>query len=189
MKSNTSIHRVAQPGDIFILLVPSAQELHLLRQWQEELQTRYGGKPVSHIHITSQRFTPLQQDLEKTCIDKLNEDLQNLHSFPVFTDMLTQFYAPYWDTKVLRWRIQETNAYAAFRDILDNILLNINCPSHFDRQRYATCTALNMDHEVDLESNPPGRLFPALLFTARKLLISQLVDKNDFEIIETINLR
>ena len=37
-------HRIAQPGDIFILLVPPAQELHLLRQWQTELRARFGGR-------------------------------------------------------------------------------------------------------------------------------------------------
>ena len=187
MKSPTI--RIAQPGDIFILLVPSAQELHLLRQWQAELHTRYGGTPVNHLHITSQRFTPWQGQLQKACINLLNSELQNLPSFPVFTDRIIQFYARYWETLVLRWRVQETEQYSHFRDILDRILVEIDCPSHFDRQRPASCGALTLNSRVDLEAKPPNRRFPAHLFMAQELLLSQLVDKNTFEIIETIKLK
>jgi hypothetical protein len=182
-------HRVAQPGDIFILLVPPAQELHQLRQWQAELQARYGGEPVSHIHVTSQRFTPHQGQLEERCVEQVISDLQGIPSFSLNTDMLVHFYAPYWNTNVLRWRVQETSAYAEFRDILDETLLKIDCPSHFNRQRHATCTLLNLDHEVDLKDNPPNRQYPAHLFTAREVLISQLVENDDFHILETVRLK
>jgi hypothetical protein len=180
--------RIAQPGDIFILLVPSAQELHLLRQWQADLQIRYGGKTVKHLHITSQRFTPHQDLLEESSLELLKNELQNLQPFPVFTDKLIQFYARYWDTLVLRWRVQGTDAYTRFRKVLDQTLEMIQCPSHFDRQRHASCGALNLDVGSDLEVNPPLRKFPAYLFTARDLLISKLVGDNEFEIIETIKL-
>jgi hypothetical protein len=182
-------HRIAQPGDIFILLGPSAQELHLLRQWQADLQTRYGGKLVNHIHITSQRFTPQQRLLEESCVELLKNELQNLQSFPIFTDKLIQFYARYWDTLVLRWRVQETDTYTKFRDVLDQTLEIVQCPSHFDRQRHASCGALNLDVRSDLENNPPVRNYPAYLFTARELLISKLIGDNEFEIIETIGLK
>jgi hypothetical protein len=181
-------HRIAQPGDIFILLVPSAQELHLLRQWQTELQARFGGQMVNHLHITSQRFTPRDGQLEGSCIQPIKDALGTIKSFPVFSDMLIQFCALYWGTHVLRWRVQETDAYKDFRTILDLTLSRVNCPSHFDRLRHASCTALNLAEKVDLEGNPPGRKFPALLFTARALLVSQLVGGNEFNIIESITL-
>ena len=180
--------RVAKPGDVFILLVPSAQELHLLHQWQLELQARYGGQIVNHIHITSQRFTPRLGVLERSCIQYLKEVLESIPSFPIITDMVIQFFAYYWDTHVLRWRVQETDAYTKFRDVLDMTLTKIDCPPHFDRLRYTSCTALNLNGEVDQEPHPPTRTLPADLFTARDLLISQLVGSNEFKIIETITL-
>jgi hypothetical protein len=118
----------------------------------------------------------------------LKGELQSIPAFPVFTDRVIQFFAPYWGTHVLRWRIQETYAYAKFRDTLDLTLTKIDCPSHFDRLRHASCTALNLEEKVALEVNPTGRTFPTLLFTARELLVSQLVGDNDFKIIETISL-
>ncbi len=189
LNMTSSNRRIAQPGDIFLLLVPSAQELHLLRQWQAELQDRYGGWIVDHVHVTSQRFTPRQDQHAEPCIDPLIEELQKLKTFPIFTDMLIQFYSPFGGTHVLRWRVKETDYYAEFRDKLDNILLKINCPSHFDRLRHATCTALNLEHKVELTAKTPGRIFPAHLFNAREILISQLTDKNNFNILETIILK
>jgi len=63
--------RKAQPGDFFILLVPSAQELHHLRRWQSELQAQYGGQKVDFLHITCQRFTPHNGQSEESCIKSL----------------------------------------------------------------------------------------------------------------------
>jgi len=180
--------RVAHPGDIFMLLVPTAQELHQLRQWQTALQARYGGSVVDHIHITCQRFTPQDHKLAVECIEKLQTDLKSTPVFQLYTDELVQFFAPYWGIQVLRWQVQETTAYGKFRDQLDMTLSQINCPSHFNRMLHATCTAINLPSAGSIESNPLPWQFPAPLFKARELLISQLVSGEQFTILETIIL-
>jgi hypothetical protein len=182
-------HRTAQPGDIFLLLVPSAQELHQLRQWQYKFRERYGGQPVEFIHITCQRFSPGPYSLEVPCIEQLKNDIQNSQPFKINTDRLIQFYAPYWQRYVLRWRVQETISYSQFRDRLNTILIKTGCLSHFDRHRHATCPILNLGGKIDLEFNPPKTTFPTELFTAKHLWVSKLQNDNRFEILEEITLQ
>ena len=181
--------RTAQSGDIFLLLVPPAQELHQLRQWQHEFSERYGGQPVEFIHITCQRFSQDADRLEIPCIEHITNDLQNTRSFKISTDRLIQFYAPYWQKYVLRWRVQETELFSQFRDRLNTILNKTNCQSHFDRQRHATCTFLNLGEKIDLEFNPPKISLPTILFTAKFLWVSKLQDNDNFEIVEKITLQ
>jgi hypothetical protein len=181
-------HLVAQPGDIFLLLVPSNNEKQRLRQRQADLQARYGGEPVAFPHITCQRFTPPEGQFPEACIASLKGELKAQPQFTIFTDKLIQFHAPYWGTQVLRWRVQESEEYAGFRELLDAALSKLKCSSHFKRQRHATCTALDLEDVVDLESNPAEGAFPAPLFIAREMLVSKLVDGNQFQILDNIYL-
>jgi len=141
--------RKAQPGDLFILLVPSAQELHHLRRWQSELQAQYGGQKVDFLHITCQRFTPHNGQSEESCIKSLKNYLNDSQSFTIFTDKIIHFYAPYWEKMVLRWRVQDTGEFKLFRSRLAAVLSKNNCHSHFNRIRYASCTILNLDEMID----------------------------------------
>ncbi len=180
--------RVAQPGDIFILLVPSAQELHRLQQWQSDLQSIYGGHPVNHIHITCQRFSPMAGQPDQFCTAELKSKLHRLQAFNILTDQFIQFRAPYWQTYVLRWRVQETPEFADFRHQLDELLTEIDCPSHFNRDRHASCTALNLSRRVSIDKNLSKNNFPIQLFSAKKLIISQLRANHQFKILENIQL-
>ena len=184
----TPNHRLAQTGDIFILLVPVAQDLQLLRQKQAELQAQCSGQIVDHVHITCQRFTLNHEQIAATCIATLAKQIGAFAPFPVFSDGLVQFRAPYWQTHVLRWRIQETEAWKSFRQFLDQSLAKHDCPSHFSRQRHSTCTTLSLDAKVNPENYANKISFPFRLFTAREVVISQLTDDNCFAVLETIEL-
>jgi len=183
-----SQQRIAQPGDIFILLVPTAQELHLIQQWQSDLAARYGGQAVANPHITCQRFSLDLAQSKSDCVAKLKTELQTIPRFPLYTDRLIQFYAPYWQTMVLRWRVQVTRPFAAFRDKLDRALTWLGCPSHFNRVRHPSCSAINLETAVDLHVNPGRGDYPKPLFTARECLISALQEGGQFAILETIQL-
>jgi hypothetical protein len=184
----SSSKRVAQIGDIFILLVPTAQELQQLRKYQSELQLHIAGEIVDHIHITCQRFS-LRDDQEiEDCLTPLKTVLNVHRPFPIYTDRIIQFEAPYHQHYVVRWRIKATKAWVNFRDSLDAVLNRIDCPSHFHRRRYASCTALNTRSRVDID---PGRLeyqFPHFLFNAQNIVISQLQRDNKFGTICNISL-
>jgi len=184
----SSPKRVAQIGDIFVLLVPSAQELQQLRKYQSELQSHYGGEIVDHIHITCQRFA-LRGDQEiEDCLSPLKKVLKVHIPFPIFTDKLIQFEAPYHQQYVVRWRIKGTKSWKNFRDSLDVALNQNNCPSHFRRRRYASCTALNTNSRVEINPDQLQFQFPNFLFTARHIVISQLRKDHGFETVSKFSL-
>jgi len=186
--TNTKRPRVAQPGDTFILLVPSAQELHHLHRKQNEFRNQYGGQLIDHIHITSERFSPKRTTSPKECSAVLRHHIGSLEPFPVFSDAVIQFHAPYWKSHVLRWRIQDTAAWLDFRNLLTKTLKGVDCPSHFDRHRRATCSILALADPVDLSEKHNSANNSQKLFTAKKVVISRLQNNYQFEIIETIQL-
>lgn len=184
--SNVKEQRAAKPGDTFILLVPPAQELHHLEKLQLGFQNQYSGKIVDHIHITCERFTPKREKFPQECSAVLRHHIGNLTPFTVFSDAVIQFYAPYWQNQVLRWRIEETAAWIEFRTLLRKTLEGIACPSHFDRQRRATCSILTLDKAAELGEKHDLAIHSQKLFTAQEAVISQLHENHQFEILETI---
>ena len=180
--------RAAIPGDTFILLAPSAQELGRLLQMQLELQKQYGGQIVPHIHITTERFSPKRAAFPQECAAVLKHHISNFTSFPVFADGLIQFNARYWKSHVLRWRVQDSDTWLNFRRILANTLKGIACPSHFDRHRRSTCSILSLEKPITLNEIQHALNYPQKLFTAREVHISQLKENNQFEILDTIQL-
>jgi len=186
--TTTKQPRVAKPGDTFILLVPSAQELHHLQQKQTEFQNQYGGQIMNHIHITCERFTPERAKFPQECFAVLKHQIANLAPFPVYSDAVIQFHAPYWQSNVLRWRIEGTTAWLDFRSLLTKTLKGIACPSHFDRQRSSTCSILTLDEPVELSVKHNRANNSHKLFTAQEVVISRLKENYQFEILETIQL-
>ena len=180
--------REAIPGDTFILVAPTAQELHLLQQKQLGFKKQYGGQIVNHIHITSERFSPIGAVFPKECAAVLKDRIANMVPFPVFADALIQFHARYWNSHVLRWRVQDTGTWVNFRRILAKTLKEIACPSHFNRHRRSTCPILTLDNPITLHEKNHAPNFPQKLFTAKEVYISQLNENHLFEIIETVQL-
>lgn len=189
VKETKKEYRIAQPGDVFILLVPTGSDLERLQQWQSEMNSIYGGQIANFIHITCQRFSPEEDEFEAECIYKLEQAFNNLDRFPIFTDKIIQFYAPYWGRYVLRWRVQQTEAYKSFRNLMDSVLSKLKCPSHFSQFRHASCTALDLNNKQDFIKDDQDKKFPEYLFTAKELLVSKLHQDNQFEILTTIALQ
>lgn len=180
--------RIAQPGDVFFLLVPTGADLERLQQQQRDLQARFGGQLVEPIHVTVERFSPENGQLAGQCLTRLHETLSAVRPFPLFTDMLIQFFAPYWQRPVLRWRIQETPFWTNFRHLLEATLVEVHCPSHFIRGRHATCTILALSEPVELPPAEQSAGLPNPLFTVRELWVSELQAKGRFQIVEKLEI-
>lgn len=178
--------RAAQPGDIFLLLVPSNGDLERLGNEQQRWQTLHGGQPVDPIHITVERFSPDNQQLPTACVAKLSDNLAQMQAFPIQADAIIQFFAPYWQCYVLRWRIERSPEWIHFRDQIKSTLEDIHCPSHFIRRRHATCTILKLEKKVHLPSPPPEISMP--LFTVQELRISTLRNDRNFEVLEKLKI-
>lgn len=183
-----SDHRVAQPGDICLLLTPAARELQRLRSHQIKLQASYGGKIFEHLHITCQRLNLDSEHDTLEFIDQLDKRVKWLKTFPLLADSIIQFHAPFWQTQVLRWRIQETEAWMKFKYDLRDILSAMDSPSHYDRIRRATCTALVLDSDGTMDLSEMLPTFPLHLFMASQIEISRINKSNDFEYLGTVEL-
>jgi hypothetical protein len=179
--------RSAKPGDIFLLLLPTGDDLVRLIQDQQSWQTRFGGQPVSPIHITAERFSPKNGQLPQGCVTTICENISTLPAFQAEADALIQFFAPYWQSYVLRWRVKESPIWNSFREQVKSTLEQIDCPSHFWRQRHATCTILKLDNKINLPSPPPEISMP--LFYVREVHISTLKKGGNFEILEKFSLQ
>ena len=181
--------RIAQPGDLFVLLIPNGHDLERLQDWQLQLQEQYGGQIVSPIHITVARFSAEPGTSTPQCVTNFRASLPVMRSFSLSTDAIIHFFAPYWQTSVLRWRVLVSPEWDQFRDHLDDTLCQIECQSHFERRRHATCTALSLEQPVDLEQNPPGYKLPAPLFVVQEIVISHLKTAGEFEILDRFALK
>jgi len=179
--------RAAQPGDIFLLLIPPSKDKERLSCEQLDFQAQFGGQPVEPIHVTVERFSPDNQQLPQECVANLRENLSEMKSFPIMGDAIIQFFAPYWQSYVLRWRVQKTPEWIKFRDQIKSMLEHIDCPSHFDRRRHATCTILKLGNKVILPTPPPIISMP--LFKVQDLRISTLREDGNFEVLEKLKLR
>ncbi len=187
--SHSSTDRIARPGDIFLLLVPTTHELKELRERQLILQSQYGGEIVDFVHITCERFSPNEKKEERICIDYLKHNVTALAPFTLYAAKIVQYYAPYWGEEVLRWQVQETDDYKHLRNVLAASLAETGCGSHFDRNKPTTCTALRLDEKIELEPSSDKDSFPAALFEADHLWISKLVGKNKFTILSKIRMK
>ena len=165
------------------------EELSGLQRIQLDLQAHFGGKPVEPIHITVERFSPDEASFTDQCLFTLRRILENVNPFPIYCDQIIQFHARYWQQVVLRWRVQQTQVWRDFKENTSEALIELGCPSHFVRERHATCTALFMDDHVDLSVYQPETPFPMKLFTVDQVLISLLEIPGQFRIMETIELK
>lgn len=181
------LRKTAKPGDICILLIPVATELRALRQQQAVLQAQYGGRIYEDIHLTCQRFTPPGEGTLADVVQYLTENFSCLPAFPLFADVLAQFYSAFWQTYVLRWQVQETPKWRAFRTAVETTLKAIDCPPHYTPEQRATCSALEMNGEVTLNTDASLTL-PCHLFTAKQIIFSQIKAPNAFEILGQVEL-
>jgi len=182
-----SIVRAAKAGDICVLLMPDKLDLMNLRSSQEALVKAFDGWIVPEVHITCQRFNPEGVHDIKALLPGLTEKIAKLSSFPIYADGLVQFMAPFWQTHVLRWQIQETPSWMRFIDGLDQSLRVGGLEPHYPHDRPFTCSALDLINPVQLEY-APKMTYPKLLFNAHRVVFSKILGLNDFETLGTAEL-
>jgi len=160
--------------------MPEKAELIGLRRVQETLAQTFDGGVVPEVHITCQRFKPEGIQNIQTMLPEIAARIGKLEAFPIYTDGLTQLLAEFWQTHVLRWKVQETPAWTQFIDGLDGALRESGLDLHYPHDKPFTCSALDLINPVKLEY-APQMIFPRFLFTARKVVFSRILGLNDFE--------
>ena len=177
----------AKPGDICILLVPAEEDKPALRQRQVELHDLFGGQIVEDIHITCQKFCVTDGRPLKPVLRRLSRCITGIQPFLIYAGSYIHFYSDFWKFSVLRWRVLEDKDWCFFQGQVEETLDKVSCPPHYRHGKPATCTAVNLDREINLEM-VPREIFPFPLFRARKVLFSRIKSQYEFEILETVIL-
>lgn len=184
-------HRTAKPGDICVLLEPSEDESAELRQRQISLQALFGGRPHECVHLTCQRFELQDEYLLPDVIRNLQSALLTVQPFPIIAVSLIQLDHPFWQSRLLRWRIQGTSELQCFGATVEEALVTMGITPHFSHTsgwRPTLVTALEAIPEANLDRHLGGMLFPHHLFVARQVVLSRIKGRGDFQILGTIQL-
>jgi hypothetical protein len=176
----------AQPGDICVIVEPSIRDLPRLRRLQQGLQQRYGGRPQTRIHFTCQRFTPPRNGGLQRLVTELHRQLSPLAPFPVTASSLEWAEHPFFLCNVLRWDLHVSAELARFARLLEEALLHAGAGLHYPRGEGW------QPHVTALERMPNGPVATAAalqhLYTADRIVLSQVQPGKRFAILETIQL-
>ena len=183
--------RAARPGDVCVLLEPSEDEAVNLRQRQMSLQALFGGRLHESVHLTCQRFELHDECLLPDLIRHLGSKLVAVQPFPIVAVSLVQLTHPFWQSRLLRWRIQGTSELQRFGTIVEGTLVTMRITPHFlytSGWKPTLVTALEAIPEVDLAGYLGDIPLPHHLFVARQVVLSRIKGRKEFEILGTIQL-
>lgn len=178
-----SSSNAAQPGDICIILEPTEHEVLKLRQRQACLQARFGGQIYPKLHVTCQRFAIADGERQREVLDAFEEVLSSTQPFQIDTASLALFYAPFWQSHVLKWVVQPSRSWLAFRSACEDVLDRLGCAPHYPTGQQATCTALVQVPCVSVEELAEHLGDPFALFGARSVVLSQIEGAGQFSIL------
>ncbi len=194
--------RATLPGDICILLEPTDRlELLSLQTRMAQLQTLYGGQPVSLVHLTCQRFhipenhPNLQNGSAANVLTNLVEILGNhlaqVAPFPISALSLVPIHVPFEERNVLKWCISISNELRQLQSRLQDSLRLAQLPSLY-RPWFIPTLISALKSIPDLNNVPADSskalVFPQHLFTARQIQLSHIYSVDQYEILATLRL-
>jgi hypothetical protein len=108
-------------------------------------------------------------------------------SFLISSGNYIHFFSPFWGFYALRWQVLIDETWRHFRNKVETSLEDIGVTPHYPPEKPATCTALNLGHEINANDLALD-IFPFPLFKARKIVISRIIQRAEFEILDTFSL-
>lgn len=181
--------RPAQPGDLCVLLEPSADEVPNLRQRQLALQASFGGRPHQVVHLTCQRCAI--EDARSTDLIREVETLRTVPPVAIVAVSLIQFPHSFWGTRLLRWQIQVTDELHHMCTLVDSALTRAGATLHYafsTSRKLKPVTALEDIPQADLEGYLATAEYPHHLFYARQVVLSRILGRGRFDILARIKL-
>lgn len=186
----SAIHRhlrIAQPGDLCILLEPcDPGEIAALQQHQMELQRVYGGQVMEPVHLTSQRFTLEHPQQYQALLDELGRLAERWQAFTVSASGLLPFHSEYRRAHIIKWKILPPDEMMNFSSQLEQILTNIGGTSLYPPGWVSTLVTALTGIDPACTSEEPDLLYPQPLFTPGILTVSRIHSPTEFEILEQI---
>jgi len=182
--------RVARPGDVCILLEPNINEIPRVRSLQRQLQASLGGHPQERVHFTCQRFGLPDDASLPLVLQALQKQLANVVPFPVHADCLQLVEHPFWEFCVLRWDLDRTQEMWCFAESVDRALVEVGMAPHYPcgdgwRPHVTALEAIASANGHHVNGTHRGQL----LYTARRVALSQVMEGKRFEILATIELK
>ena len=179
--------RTASPGDICILLEPLESERAQLRERQEALKARFSGVVHPNVHFTVQRFIlPTTASLH-SLVSALQLTLADFPAFPLVAEGLKSVSHSFWESCLLRWRIRSTEPLEEFLRLLQLTLSAQGVEAHFPLQAgYRPQLVTALEGVVGCERRLTCE--PHYLFTASRVVFSEIRGRGDFKILSVIRL-
>jgi hypothetical protein len=124
-------------------------------------------------------------------IQALAQELARAQPFPILADSLAVIQSPFWQSRLLRWRVRSTLDLRTFSEQVERALAAEGIRAHFPLEggwlpRYVT--ALEDVRAGDVDGFEDGCSFPCRLFDARRLVFSMIEEGHRFRILGRICL-
>ena len=179
----------ARPGDICILLEPGdPAEINALLQRQLELQQVYGGQVMEPVHVTCQRFPPLNPQQYQALLAQLSSLAASYQHFEVSAHGLVPLHSDYRQVHILKWEISREARLVNFSAQLEHILEITGITSLYPPGWVSTLVTALEDISAPDRDEPRLLEEAYKLFTPRILTISKIHGPSEFEILDQIQL-
>ena len=184
-----STGRSTRPGDLFVLLVPRQGEETPAVQMQRELQVFFGGRSVSPVHVTLERFELHDQQNLEEIIRRLEQQAKIQVPFPVTAFSVETIKGAFRGEYLLKWLVYLSGPLSQWIDFVGGTLNALGA-----RRFYSSLgdmwivTALEGIKEMDTLPFLAQATFPQYLFTTRQILLSRILGPNEYETLGRFDL-
>ena len=169
----------AQPGDICIMLVPADFQGAQGRDWQLNLQQKYGGSVTDKLHLMVQRFTPGEEE----DIEEIEAFLKNLAAelepIPILIHEIFTASSGFRGKIILKGATPSTPEITAVSERVNREIENMSCKGHYSFiPRFVTLLEGLQENIGDIREH----IDPVHLFQAEGLLTSIISKPGSWEI-------
>ncbi len=178
--------RKAEPGDCFLLFVPSAEELKILQSLLGQFQTIYEGFSVQVIHLTCQRFSLKDSQVDKV-VTALQKNLCN-EPFPLVADTYQISSSRFTKKQSLSWALIDRSPWYAFREKVNACLKSLKILPHYTNTIKGHFTLLYEITHTEFEDHLVEQ-FPRQLFEAKTLKLSRMNETFKFDELHRFDLQ
>lgn len=206
--------RMAQTGDVCLLLMPSRDELAAIREWQVALQAIFGGRVAADVHLTLQRFAVRDETMLTQIGEQLRWRLSAVSPFAIQTNGLAQWQSVTRQSHLLRWRIALDDDLRRLSALAEQILDDCGGTQLYqngwqpvlataleDVLEVGRDTHAQIEYVLDELREPLGQIvavpnercssarkFPCRFFTVTRVVVSRIKGAREYEIVDTFEL-
>lgn len=167
----------AQPGDLFILLTPTAQAQTITPTWQKTWQARYGGQCTQPLHASLQRFSCTDPAQLTMLVDALQRTTVSIKAIPLVGIALQPLLSGFRQNTILKCRLQHHTALSTLATTIREQLTQHDLIPDFPWYPELVTVLEDIDplpaDEIRLHAPQP-------LFMGSQLVLSRVVARNTY---------